>query len=71
TKVANKTAGNVTDRWILTRLNDTVERVTEQMDKFEFGVAGHILYNFIWDEFANWYLFLYSSYSVKLPSKNS
>ena len=26
------------------------------MDKFEFGVAGHILYNFIWDEFANWYL---------------
>lgn len=56
TKVANKTAGNVTDRWILTRLNDTIERVTEQMDKFEFGVAGHILYNFIWDEFANWYL---------------
>jgi valyl-tRNA synthetase len=56
TKVAKQTAGNVTDRWILTRLNDTVERVTEQMDKFEFGVAGHILYNFIWDEFANWYL---------------
>lgn len=50
----NKT--NVTDRWILTRLNDTIARVTEQMDKFEFGVAGHILYNFIWDEFANWYL---------------
>ncbi|WP_374285859.1 valine--tRNA ligase [Lactococcus sp.] len=56
TKVADKTAGNVTDRWILTRLNDTIERVTEQMDKFEFGVAGHILYNFIWNEFANWYL---------------
>ena len=55
-QVAAKTAGNVTDRWILTRLNDTVARVTEQMDKFEFGVAGHILYNFIWDEFANWYL---------------
>lgn len=56
TKVADKTAGNVTDRWILTRLNDTIERATEQMDKFEFGVAGHILYNFIWNEFANWYL---------------
>ncbi|MDR2976413.1 MAG: valine--tRNA ligase [Streptococcaceae bacterium] len=55
-KVAEKTAGNVTDRWILTRLNETILRVTEQMDKFEFGVAGHILYNFIWDEFANWYL---------------
>lgn len=55
-KIASKEAGNVTDRWILTRLNDTIGRVTEQMDKFEFGVAGHILYNFIWDEFANWYL---------------
>lgn len=55
-QVAAKIAGNVTDRWILTRLNDTIARVTEQMDKFEFGVAGHILYNFIWDEFANWYL---------------
>ncbi|GBG96509.1 valine--tRNA ligase [Lactococcus termiticola] len=55
-KVAEKSAGNVTDRWILTRLNDTVKRVTEQMDKFEFGVAGHMLYNFIWDEFANWYI---------------
>ncbi|GAB2026192.1 valine--tRNA ligase [Lactovum odontotermitis] len=56
TQVAEKSAGNVTDRWILTRLNETILRVTEQMDKFEFGIAGHILYNFIWDEFANWYL---------------
>jgi valyl-tRNA synthetase len=55
-KVSDRTAGNVTDRWILTRLNDTIARVTTQMDKFEFGVAGSILYNFIWDEFANWYL---------------
>ncbi|MFV0556699.1 MAG: valine--tRNA ligase [Lactovum sp.] len=55
-KVINKTAGNVTDRWILSRLNDTISQVTEQMDKFEFGVSGHKLYNFIWDEFANWYL---------------
>ncbi|QDK70097.1 valine--tRNA ligase [Lactococcus protaetiae] len=56
TELSAGKVGNVTDRWILTRLNDTVARVTEQMDKFEFGVAGHILYNFIWDEFANWYL---------------
>lgn len=55
-KIASKEMGNVTDRWILTRLNDTITRVIDQMDKFEFGVAGHILYNFIWDEFANWYL---------------
>lgn len=55
-KVANRTAGNVTDRWILTRLNETIEKVTENFDKFEFGEAGRALYNFIWDEFADWYI---------------
>lgn len=55
-KVSNKEAGNVTDRWILTRLNETIERVTENFDKFEFGEAGRALYNFIWDEFADWYI---------------
>ena len=49
-------AGNVTDRWILHNLNETIGKVTENFDKFEFGVAGHILYNFIWDEFADWYV---------------
>ncbi len=33
-----------------------MDKVTESFDKFEFGVAGHILYNFIWEEFANWYV---------------
>ena len=49
-------AGNVTDRWILHNLNETIAKVTENFDKFEFGMAGHILYNFIWDEFADWYV---------------
>ena len=55
-KVAASQAGNVTDRWILHNLNETIGKVTENFDKFEFGVAGHILYNFIWDEFADWYV---------------
>ena len=55
-KVANKEAGNVTDRWILHNLNETIGKATANFDKFEFGVAGHILYNFIWDEFADWYV---------------
>ena len=55
-KVAAGQAGNVTDRWILHNLNETIGKVTENFDKFEFGVAGHILYNFIWEEFANWYV---------------
>ena len=55
-KVANEQAGNVTDRWILHNLNETIAKVTQNFDKFEFGVAGHSLYNFIWDEFADWYV---------------
>ncbi|WP_159564359.1 valine--tRNA ligase [Streptococcus halichoeri] len=56
TKVVTGQAGNVTDRWILHNLNETIAKVTENFDKFEFGVAGHQLYNFIWEEFANWYV---------------
>lgn len=44
------------DQWILTRLNETVEVVTTNFDKFEFGVAGDYLYHFIWDDFCNWYI---------------
>lgn len=46
----------VADRWILTRLNETIERVTELFDRFEFGEAGRQLYNFIWDDFCDWYI---------------
>lgn len=55
-QVAAGQAGNVTDRWILHNLNETIAKVTDNFDKFEFGVAGHLLYNFIWEEFANWYV---------------
>lgn len=47
---------SVVDRWILTRLNETVKRVTELFDRFEFGEAGRQLYNFIWDDFCDWYI---------------
>lgn len=46
----------VADRWILTRLNETIERVNTQFEKFEFGEAGRHLYNFIWDDFCDWYI---------------
>ena len=42
-KVANKVAGNVTDRWILHNLNETIGKVTENFDKFEFGVRTYPL----------------------------
>jgi len=44
------------DRWILARLNETVAHVTEQFEKFEFGEAGRALYNFIWDDYCDWYI---------------
>ncbi|ABY45462.1 valine--tRNA ligase [Bacillus mycoides] len=47
---------SVADKWILTRLNETIESVTRNMDKYEFGEAGRSLYNFIWDDFCDWYI---------------
>ncbi|MYL34224.1 valine--tRNA ligase [Pontibacillus yanchengensis] len=47
---------SLADQWILTRLNETIEHVTRNVDKYEFGEAGRHLYNFIWDEFCDWYI---------------
>ncbi|ELW0061348.1 valine--tRNA ligase [Staphylococcus pseudintermedius] len=47
---------SVADQWILTRLNETIDTVTELSDKYEFGEVGRVLYNFIWDEFCDWYI---------------
>ncbi|WP_163653282.1 valine--tRNA ligase [Listeria sp. PSOL-1] len=46
----------VSDKWILTRLNETIETVTILAEKYEFGEVGRTLYNFIWDEFCDWYI---------------
>ncbi|WP_283153925.1 valine--tRNA ligase [Guptibacillus hwajinpoensis] len=44
------------DKWILTRLNDTIEQVTRLINNYEFGEVGRYLYNFIWDDFCDWYI---------------
>ena len=46
----------VADEWILTRLNETIADVTRLSDKYEFGEVGRVLYNFIWDDFCDWYI---------------
>ena len=46
----------VADRWILTKLNEIVEKVTDLFERFEFGEAGRHLYHFIWDDFCDWYI---------------
>jgi len=47
---------SVADKWILTRLNETIEKVTELAGKYEFGEVGRYLNNFIWDDFCSWYI---------------
>ena len=47
---------NLSDKWILTKLNETVKDVTNSMEKYEFNIVGSILYNFIWNDFCDWYI---------------
>ena len=44
------------DKWILSRLNTLAKDVTENLDKFELGLAVSKLYDFIWDVFCDWYI---------------
>ena len=44
------------DRWILSAVNTLAKDVTENMDKFELGIAVQKVYDFIWDEFCDWYV---------------
>jgi valyl-tRNA synthetase len=44
------------DKWILSKYNDVVKSVTENLDKFELGIALSNLYDFIWESFCDWYI---------------
>ena len=44
------------DKWILSRLNTLIKDVTDNMDSFELGIAVQKVYDFIWDEFCDWYI---------------
>ncbi|MBR3171770.1 MAG: valine--tRNA ligase [Lachnospiraceae bacterium] len=44
------------DRWILSRLNTVVREVTENMERYELGIAVQKIHDFIWDEFCDWYI---------------
>lgn len=47
---------DLADRWILSRLNATIKQVTDQFESFDFGEACRCLYNFIWNDFCDWYI---------------
>ena len=50
---ANLTAA---DKWILCKFNDVAKDVTDNMEKFELGIAVQKVYDFIWEEFCDWYI---------------
>ena len=44
------------DKWILSKLNRAVAEITENMDRYELGVAAQKIYDFIWDDYCDWYI---------------
>lgn len=51
----------IADKWIISRVNNVIKEVTEDLDKFELGIAVKKIYDFIWDEFCDWYIELVKS----------
>ena len=47
---------SLADKWILSKMNTLVKEVTENMDKFELGIAMQKVYDFMWTEFCDWYI---------------
>ncbi|MBQ0066933.1 MAG: valine--tRNA ligase, partial [Phascolarctobacterium sp.] len=47
---------NLSDKWILSRLQHTAADVTKMLEKFELGEAGRMIYDFIWGEVCDWYI---------------
>ena len=53
---ADRDSLTAADRWILSRVNHLAKEVTANMDSFELGIAVQKIYDFIWDEFCDWYI---------------
>ncbi|BDR81965.1 valine--tRNA ligase [Clostridium tetani] len=47
---------NIADKWILSRLNEVIKEVTDNVEKFELGMASQKVYDFMWSEFCDWYI---------------
>ena len=55
-KYADCTEYSLADKWILSEMNNLVKEVTENMDKYELGIAIQKVYDFMWTEFCDWYI---------------
>ncbi len=59
------------DKWILSKLNHVVKEVTDNMESFELGIAVQKVYDFIWDEFCDWYIEMVKPRLYNSDDKNS
>ena len=55
-KTPDASALEPVDKWILSKLNGVVKEVTDNMENYELGIAVQKVYDFIWDEFCDWYI---------------
>ena len=59
------------DRWIVSKLNTVIDEVTQNMDRYELGIALQKLYDFVWDELCDWYIELTKTrlYDKECPTR--
>jgi len=47
---------NLADKWILSRLNTVIDEINKNLEKFELGIAANKIYDFVWNEYCDWYI---------------
>lgn len=52
----NECALDIADKWILSRLSETITEVSEFIEKFELGIAAQKVHDFLWNEYCDWYI---------------
>lgn len=58
------------DHWILNKFNETIQEVDENMAKYEYAIAGNVMYHFVWNDFCDYYIEL-SKAGLKADAKTS
>ena len=53
---SEKDALTTVDKWIISKMNTLVKDVTDNMERYELGIAADKIYNFLWEEFCDWYI---------------
>lgn len=61
---------NIADQWIIKRLDETIEGVDGFFEKYEFGEAAKLIYNFTWNDFASWYVEMAKLSSDSMTTKS-